>query len=180
MGIASFQQPNLIYISKWVVLKRWRRKRTRNKEKCLKGYCVISLVTQPEPGVHTSPISYNKPWEEIRFSSSLRKFGHPGILNQILWDTATSCEGNWVWKGSGISLEPGSLWMSLSSPELEHWISEYWQLLLNNEGFITWGWTPTNQAPVGVRLCKGNPSASICCNSSLPLNAMALLKCFWG
>lgn len=73
-----------------------KEQKIRNIEKCLKGYCVISPRNQPEPGVHTSPISYNKPWEEIRFSSSLRKFGCPGILNQILWDTATHCEGNWV------------------------------------------------------------------------------------
>lgn len=65
------------------------------KDKCLRGYC-ISLVTQPEPGVHTFPISYNKPWEEIWFSSSLRKFGDPVILNHILWDRAANCEGNWV------------------------------------------------------------------------------------
>lgn len=96
---------------------------------------IISLTTQPEPGVHTFPISYNKTWEEIWFSSSL------SLVTQASSTTYFGTQPQMV-RAIGSEKAVTSRWslghfgMSLSSPELEHWISEHWQLLLNNEGFV--------------------------------------------
>lgn len=140
-----------------------KEQKIRNIEKCLKGYCVISLVTSQSQVCtplqlaitnHGKKSGFQAHWENlVAQASSTKYFG-----TQLPTVRAIGCEKAVV---SHWSL--GHFGMSLSSPEQEHWISEHWQLLLNNEGFITWGWTPTNQAPVGVGLCKGNPSASSCC-----------------
>lgn len=122
------------------MLKRRRRKskRTRTGIKRNVWSYIVLFPSQPNQIQVCTPFQFavTNHWKQSGFQahweslvtlpSSATSFG-----TQLQMVRALGSE-----KAVTLHWSLGHFGMSVSSPELEHWISEHWQLLLNNEGFV--------------------------------------------